>query len=202
MIRGPVKDARNEAFRCSRRQGSGIGCSRGLPPRCRKPATTDCPARKTQHRDPPGVHIWVLEGPNRRRFEPAAAPRCVTVMNWSSIRAKCPVRPEWREDLDSASNRVALVLPLGLAIVATRLNTSADWISLGSGEIQVSEQVQSIMRAVQSLDDQQRRELMSALATLEPVNPPVAWARQQLVDSIRGKYRHVPTSSESFLRRK
>ena len=46
----------------------------------------------------------------------------------------------------------------------------------------MSEQVQSIVEAVRGLD--------------------ASSSRKQLVDSIRGKYRHVPTSSESFLNRK
>lgn len=44
----------------------------------------------------------------------------------------------------------------------------------------MSDEVRSIVEAVRSLDAEQRR----------------------LVDSIRGKYRHVPTSSESFMARK
>ncbi|HXP86868.1 MAG TPA: hypothetical protein VN841_19220 [Bryobacteraceae bacterium] len=66
----------------------------------------------------------------------------------------------------------------------------------------MSEQVQSIVEAVRSLDADQRRELMVALAAIEVSRPAVSTSRKQLVDSIRGKYRHVPTSSESFMNRK
>ena len=62
----------------------------------------------------------------------------------------------------------------------------------------MSEQVQSIIEAVRSLDADQRRELKAALAALDGSRPAVSGGRKQLVDSIRGKYRHVPTSSESF----
>jgi hypothetical protein len=65
----------------------------------------------------------------------------------------------------------------------------------------MSEQVQSIVQAVRSLDADQRRELTDALAAIEISRPSVS-SRKQLVDSIRGKYRHIPTSSESFMNRK
>jgi len=73
---------------------------------------------------------------------------------------------------------------------------------LETGGAVTSEQVQAILEAVRSLDPEQRRELTAALAAigLPPVN--VANRRKQLVDAIRGKYRHIPTSSESFLSRK
>lgn len=41
----------------------------------------------------------------------------------------------------------------------------------------------------------------AALAAIE-TSPAVINRRKQLVDAVRGKYRHVPTSSESFLSRK
>jgi len=66
----------------------------------------------------------------------------------------------------------------------------------------VSEQVQAILEAVRSLDQSQRRELTSALAAIDQSRPSASVSRKQLVDSIRGKYRHVPTSSESFIARK
>ena len=66
----------------------------------------------------------------------------------------------------------------------------------------MSEQVQAIVEAVRSLDHEQRRELTSALAAIDDSMPSVTGGRKQLVDSIRGKYRHVPTSSESFIARK
>lgn len=66
----------------------------------------------------------------------------------------------------------------------------------------MSEQVQSIVDAVLRLTADQRRELEVALAALEASRPEASVSRQQLVDSIRGKYRHVSTSSESFMKRK
>lgn len=66
----------------------------------------------------------------------------------------------------------------------------------------MSEQVQSIVEAVRSLDATQRRELTVALAAIELSAPDVSSSRKQLVESIRGKYRHIPTSSDSFMNRK
>lgn len=66
----------------------------------------------------------------------------------------------------------------------------------------MSEQVQSIVEAVRSLDATQRREVTAALAAIELSQSDVSNSRKQLVDSIRGKYRHIPTSSESFMNRK
>ncbi len=66
----------------------------------------------------------------------------------------------------------------------------------------MSDEVQSIVEAVQSLDAAQRRELTAALAAIELPEPDAGNNRKQRVDSIRGKYRHIPTSSESFMRRK
>ena len=66
----------------------------------------------------------------------------------------------------------------------------------------MSEQVQSIVEAVRSLDATQRRELTAALAAIELPESDASDSRNQLVDSIRGKYRHIPTSSESFMSRK
>lgn len=65
----------------------------------------------------------------------------------------------------------------------------------------MSEQVQSIIEAVRGLTPEQRRELMAALATVaEPAES--ERDRERLVQTIRGKYRQVPTSVEDFLRRK
>jgi len=66
----------------------------------------------------------------------------------------------------------------------------------------VSDQVQAIVEAVRNLDQEQRRELTSALAAIDNWPPSPSGSRRQLVDSIRGKYRHFPTSSESFIERK
>jgi hypothetical protein len=62
----------------------------------------------------------------------------------------------------------------------------------------MSEQVQSILDAVRRLGPKQRLELTAALAAVE-TSPGAAHRRKQLVESVRGKYRHVPTSSGSFL---
>jgi len=64
------------------------------------------------------------------------------------------------------------------------------------------EQVQSIVEAVRSLTAAQRRELMEALAAVETARPPASADRHELVQTIKGKYRNVPTSSESFMSRK
>lgn len=66
----------------------------------------------------------------------------------------------------------------------------------------MSERVKSIVEAVRSLDAEQRRELTAALAAIEVSRPEVSSSRKQLVESIKGKYRHIPTSSESFMNRK
>ncbi|MBM3767507.1 MAG: hypothetical protein FJW32_19115 [Acidobacteria bacterium] len=66
----------------------------------------------------------------------------------------------------------------------------------------MSEQVQSIVQAVRSLTAEQRRELMETLATVETSRTQVTASRQELVRAIKGKYRNVPTSSESFMSRK
>ena len=66
----------------------------------------------------------------------------------------------------------------------------------------MSEQVQTIVEAVRSLSVEQRQELMEALAAIEPPRRPATMSRKQLIDSIKGKYRHIPSSSESFMSRK
>lgn len=66
----------------------------------------------------------------------------------------------------------------------------------------MSEQVQTIVEAVRSLSAEQRQELMKALAAVEASRRPITISRKQLIDSIKGKYRHIPTSSESFMSRK
>jgi hypothetical protein len=66
----------------------------------------------------------------------------------------------------------------------------------------MSEQVHSIVKAARGLDAEQRRELIAALAAIDVSRPAVFSGRKHMVDSIRGKYRHVPTSSESFMNRK
>jgi hypothetical protein len=66
----------------------------------------------------------------------------------------------------------------------------------------MSEQIRSIVEAVRMLNAEQRRELAAALEAIPVSRPSVASGRNELVDSIRGKYRHLPTSSESFINRK
>ncbi len=65
----------------------------------------------------------------------------------------------------------------------------------------MSTDIQSIVNAVRELNPEQRRELAKALASIDtgPIN---TTDREQLVRSIRGKYKHVSTTSEAFLRRK
>ena len=62
-------------------------------------------------------------------------------------------------------------------------------------------EVQAIISAVRGLNAEQRRELAEALALID-VPPASASNRRILIDSIRGKYKHIPTSSEDFSRRK
>lgn len=66
----------------------------------------------------------------------------------------------------------------------------------------MSEQVQSIVEAVRGLTAEQRRELMEALASVVSSPAPVSASRRELVHAIKGRYRYVPTSSESFMNRK
>lgn len=66
----------------------------------------------------------------------------------------------------------------------------------------MSEQVQAIVEAVRGLTAEQRRELMEALAAVDASPTPVSASRRDLVQAIKGKYSNVPTSSESFMRRK
>ncbi len=66
----------------------------------------------------------------------------------------------------------------------------------------MSEQIQTILNAVRDLDSAQRQELLIALAGIEVQQPKARSTQQKLVDSVKGKYRHIPTSSESFLSRK
>ena len=65
----------------------------------------------------------------------------------------------------------------------------------------MSSEIQSIVNAVRNLLPEDRRQLLAALASIEP-GPTDPAGREQLVHAIRGKYKHVPTSSEAFLRRK
>ena len=69
-------------------------------------------------------------------------------------------------------------------------------------EFIMSEQVQSFVEAVRGMHSEQRRELTAGLAAMDFSRPVVSSGRKKLVESIRGKYRQVPTSSESFVIRK
>lgn len=66
----------------------------------------------------------------------------------------------------------------------------------------MSEQVQAIVEAVRRLTAEQQRELMEALGAAETHRPSVSASRRELIESIKGKYQDVATSSESFLQRK
>ena len=65
----------------------------------------------------------------------------------------------------------------------------------------MSAEIQSIVNAVRDLTPEQRQELAAALALID-AGPDTVPDQEQLVHSIRGKYKHVPTSSEAFMRRK
>lgn len=62
--------------------------------------------------------------------------------------------------------------------------------------------VQSILEAVRAPNSEQRQELSVALTELELPPIAVSESRRLLVESIMGKYRDVPTSSEAFIQRK
>lgn len=66
----------------------------------------------------------------------------------------------------------------------------------------MSEQVQSIVEAAFRLTAEQRKELMESSAAAGGPRPSVSTSRRELVESIKGKYGHVATSSESFMSRK
>lgn len=77
-----------------------------------------------------------------------------------------------------------------------------DAVRYKQGSFAVSEQVQAIVEAVRGLGPEQFQELRSVLAAMDAPSDSGQPDRKQLVNSIRGKYRHVPTTSESFMRRK
>lgn len=68
--------------------------------------------------------------------------------------------------------------------------------------LMMSERVRSIVQAVQALNADQRREPQLALANMDVPTQENAASRKELIESVRGKYSHVPTSSESFMTRK
>ena len=57
-------------------------------------------------------------------------------------------------------------------------------------------------RAVRGLDPRQRLELAAVSAAIESSPTACVADRKQLIDSVRGRYRHVPKSSEAFVSRK
>jgi len=65
----------------------------------------------------------------------------------------------------------------------------------------MSDQVQTIIEAVRRLSVEQRHELVAALAA-EERSQAVLPSREDIVNSIRGKYKYVPTSVEAFLKQK
>jgi len=65
----------------------------------------------------------------------------------------------------------------------------------------MSTEIQSIVNAVRQLNLDQRHQLAEALELIDSVN---ASARNpaELVHAMRGKYKHLQTSSEDFIQRK
>jgi hypothetical protein len=69
----------------------------------------------------------------------------------------------------------------------------------------MSQLMDEILRKIRELPDSERRELLGILnsTTKSSLKEPTTRAVQiELARSIRGKYAHVPTSSDSFNRRK
>ena len=64
----------------------------------------------------------------------------------------------------------------------------------------MSTEVQQILTAVRALSSQKRQELAMALEQEALVSP--AESNKNLVLAVRGKYAHVPTSSDAFMARK
>lgn len=68
----------------------------------------------------------------------------------------------------------------------------------------MSQLMDEILRKVRELPDSERRELLGILnsANSSEQKPATPAAQVELARSVRGKYAHVPTSSDSFNRRK
>ena len=68
----------------------------------------------------------------------------------------------------------------------------------------MSTKVQELVEAARALTADERRELITELEKQpEPERPPILEAeRIALIRSVCGKYAHLPTSSEDFIRRK
>jgi hypothetical protein len=64
----------------------------------------------------------------------------------------------------------------------------------------MSTEVQQILTAVRALSSKERQELAMALEQEALVSP--AESNKNLVLAVRGKYAHVPTSSDAFMARK
>lgn len=65
----------------------------------------------------------------------------------------------------------------------------------------MSTDIQSIINAARALNPEQRGQLAAALASIDS-ELTASKSRANLVQAIRGKYKHVPTSSQAFIRRK
>lgn len=69
----------------------------------------------------------------------------------------------------------------------------------------MSQLMDEILRKVRELPDSERRELLGILNSTtnsSKQEPATGAAQVELARSVRGKYAHVPTSSDSFNRRK
>jgi hypothetical protein len=64
----------------------------------------------------------------------------------------------------------------------------------------MSTEVQQILTAVRALSSKERQELAMALEQEALVSP--AESNKNLILAVRGKYAHVPTSSDAFMTRK
>ena len=64
----------------------------------------------------------------------------------------------------------------------------------------MSTAVEQILDTVRTLTQTEREDLIAALQDLKTNAPGIS--QSTLVQEIRGKYRHVPTSVEAFLKRK
>ncbi len=64
----------------------------------------------------------------------------------------------------------------------------------------MSSAVEQILDTVRTLTQTEREDLIAALQDLASATP--STSQSTLVQEIRGKYRHVPTSVDAFLQRK
>ncbi len=61
----------------------------------------------------------------------------------------------------------------------------------------MSAEMHQILNAARTLSPSQREELIAALRSIEATTP--SGLRERLVNEIRGKYKHIPTSAEAFM---